>query len=149
MGYTLSKDGSFDSAVKSQKQLWSQKGVDLQGFMIRDGSGLSPSGVLTANNLTDILYTMKTDATFPEYYASIPIVGINGTVQNLAKGSKAAGNVRAKSGSISNTRAFSGYFTASNGEMMSFTYIVNRYADGADRKVRRYLEEMIKLMVEI
>lgn len=149
VGYNLSKDGSFDSAVKSQKQLWSQKGVDLQGFMIRDGSGLSPSGVLTANNLTDILYTMKTDATFPEYYASIPIVGINGTVQNLAKGSKAAGNVRAKSGSISNTRAFSGYFTANNGEMMSFTYIVNRYADGADRKVRRYLEEMIKLMVEI
>ena len=149
VGYNLSKDGSFDSAVKSQKQLWSQKGVDLQGFMIRDGSGLSPSGVLTANNLTDILYTMKTDATFPEYYASIPIVGINGTVQNLAKGSKAAGNVRAKSGSISNTRAFSGYFTANNGEMMSFTYIVNRYADGSDRKVRRYLEEMIKLMVEI
>lgn len=149
VGYHLSKDGSFDSAVKTQKQLWSQKGIDLQGFMIRDGSGLSPSGVLTANNLTDILYTMKTDAAFPEYYASIPIVGINGTVQNLAKGSKAAGNVRAKSGSISNTRAFSGYFTASNGEMMSFTYIVNRYADGADRKVRRYLEEMMKLMVEI
>ncbi|MDZ7934685.1 MAG: D-alanyl-D-alanine carboxypeptidase/D-alanyl-D-alanine-endopeptidase [Emticicia sp.] len=149
VGYSLSRDGSFDSAVKTQKQLWSQRGVDLQGFMIRDGSGLSPSGVLTANNLTDILYTMKTDAAFPEYYASIPIVGVSGTVQNLAKGSKATGNVRAKSGSISNTRAFSGYFTASNGEMMSFTYIVNRYADGADRKVRRYLEEMIKLMVEI
>ena len=149
VGYNLSKDGSFDAAVKTQKQLWSQKGVDLQGFMIRDGSGLSPSGVLTANNLTDILFSMKSDASFPEYYASIPIVGVSGTVQNLAKGSKAAGNVRAKSGSISNTRSFSGYFTALSGEMMSFTYIINRYADGADRKVRRYLEEMIKLMVEI
>lgn len=149
VGYNLSKDGSFDSAIKSQKQLWSRKGVDLQGFMIRDGSGLSPSGVLTANNLTDILYTMKTDEAFPEYYASIPVVGISGTVQNLAKGSKAVGNVRAKSGSISNTRAFSGYFTASSGEMMSYAYIINRYADGAEKKVRRYLEEMIKLMVEI
>ncbi|AFK04988.1 D-alanyl-D-alaninecarboxypeptidase/D-alanyl-D-al anine-endopeptidase [Emticicia oligotrophica DSM 17448] len=149
VGYSSTKDGSFDAAVKSVKQLWSQKGVDLQGFMIRDGSGLSPSGVLTANNLTDILYTMKSDSTFSSFYASIPIVGMNGTVQNLAKGSKAVGNVRAKSGSISNTRAFSGYFTASNGEIMSFTYIINRYTDGADRKVRRYLEEMIKLMVEI
>jgi D-alanyl-D-alanine carboxypeptidase/D-alanyl-D-alanine-endopeptidase (penicillin-binding protein 4) len=149
VGYTLSKDGSFESAINSEKQLWTQKGVDLQGFMIKDGSGLSPSGVLTANNLADILYAMKSDASFNDFYASIPVVGINGTVQNLAKGSKAAGNVRAKSGSISNTRAFSGYFTASNGEMMSFAYIINRYADGADKKVRKYLEEMIKLMVEI
>jgi len=70
-------------------------------------------------------------------------------VQNLAKGSKAVGNVRAKSGSIANTRAFSGYYTAANGELMSFAFIINRYADGADRKVRRYLEEMIKLMVEL
>jgi serine-type D-Ala-D-Ala carboxypeptidase/endopeptidase (penicillin-binding protein 4) len=149
VGYTISKDGSFDAAINAQKQIWSQRGVDLQGFMIRDGSGLSPSGVLTANNLTDILFTMKNDVAFNEFYASIPVVGISGTVQNLAKNSKAVGNVRAKSGSISNTRAFAGYFTASNGEMMSFTYIINRYADGADKKVRRYLEEMIKLMVEI
>ena len=149
VGYSISKDASFESSVNATKQIWSQRGVDLQGFMIRDGSGLSPSGVLTANNLTDILYTMKSDYAFNDFYASIPVVGQTGTVQNLAKGSKAAGNVRAKSGSISNTRAFAGYFTASNGELMSFSLIVNRYADGADRKVRKYLEEIMKLMVEI
>jgi D-alanyl-D-alanine carboxypeptidase/D-alanyl-D-alanine-endopeptidase (penicillin-binding protein 4) len=149
VGYTLSKDASFEAGVKAEKSLWSQKGVDLQGFMIRDGSGLSPSGVLTANNLVDILFTMRKDSAFNDFYASIPVVGISGTVQNLAKGSKAVGNVRAKSGSIANTRAFAGYFTSTNGELMSFAFIINRYADGADRKVRRYLEEMIKLMVEL
>lgn len=149
VGYTLSKNASFEASVKAEKFLWSQKGVDLQGFMIRDGSGLSPSGVLTANNLVDILFAMYRDNAFNDFYASIPVVGITGTVQNLAKGSKAVGNVRAKSGSIANTRAFSGYYTGINGELMSFAVIINRYADGADRKVRRYLEEMIKLMVEI
>ncbi len=149
IGYSMSKDASFDASINAVKQIWSQRGVDLQGFMIRDGSGLSPSGVLTANNLVDILYSMKNDNAFNDFYASIPVVGQTGTVQNLAKGSKAAGNIRAKSGSISNTRAFSGYFTASNGEMMSFALIINRYADGADRKVRRYLEAIMKLMVEI
>ncbi len=149
VGYTLAKDAGFDAGVKAEKFLWSQKGVDLQGFMIRDGSGLSPSGVLTANNLADILFAMRRDSAFNDFYASIPVVGITGTVQNLAKDSKAVGNVRAKSGSIANTRAFSGYFTSSGGELMSFAFIINRYADGADRKVRRYLEEMIKLMVEL
>ncbi|WP_435355605.1 D-alanyl-D-alanine carboxypeptidase/D-alanyl-D-alanine endopeptidase [Emticicia sp. SJ17W-69] len=149
VGYSIAKDASFESSVNATKQIWSQKGVDLQGFMIRDGSGLSPSGVLTANNLTDILYTMKSDSAFNDFYTSIPIVGQTGTVQNLAKGSKAVGNIRAKSGSISNTRAFAGYFTATNGELMSFSLIVNRYTDGADKKVRKYLEEIMKLMVEI
>lgn len=149
IGYMLTKDAGFEASVKAVKNIWTQKGVDLQGFMVRDGSGLSPSGVLTANNLTDILFTMYRDSAFRDFYTSIPIVGVNGTVQNLAKGSKAVSNVRAKSGSISNTRAFSGYYTASNGELMAFTFIINRYADGADRKVRRYLEDMIKLMVEI
>jgi D-alanyl-D-alanine carboxypeptidase/D-alanyl-D-alanine-endopeptidase (penicillin-binding protein 4) len=149
VGYTLAKDASFESGVKATKRLWTDKGVDMKGFMIRDGSGLSPSGVLTANNLVDILCTISRDSTFNDFYASIPVVGITGTVQNLAKGSKAVGNVRAKSGSIANTRAFSGYYTSINGELMSFAFIINRYADGADRKVRRYLEEMIKLMVEL
>ena len=149
VGHTLSKDASFEGGVKSVKRLWADKGVDTQGLMIRDGSGLSPSGVLTANNLADILFTMRNDSAFSDFYASIPVVGITGTVQNLAKGSKAVGNVRAKSGSIANTRAFSGYYTSANGELMSFAFIINRYADGADRKVRQYLEELIKLMVEI
>ncbi|WP_337044840.1 D-alanyl-D-alanine carboxypeptidase/D-alanyl-D-alanine endopeptidase [Emticicia sp. 17c] len=149
VGYTLAKDATFEAGVKAEKFLWAQKGVDLQGFMIRDGSGLSPSGVLTVNNMVDILCAMRRDTAFNDFYASIPVVGITGTVQNLAKGSKAVGNVRAKSGSIANTRAFAGYFTAANGELMSFAFIINRYADGADRKVRRYLEEMIKLIVEI
>lgn len=149
IGFALTKDASFEAGVKAVKFLWSQKGVDTQGFMIRDGSGLSPSGVLTVNNLVDILFTMRRDSAFNDFYASIPVVGITGTVQNLAKGSKAVGNVRAKSGSIANTRAFSGYFTTANGELMSFAFVINRYADGADRKVRRYLEEMIKLMVEL
>lgn len=149
IGFALTKDASFEAGVKAEKFLWSQKGVDTQGFMIRDGSGLSPSGILTVNNLVDILFTMRRDSAFNDFYASIPVVGITGTVQNLAKGSKAVGNVRAKSGSIANTRAFSGYFTTANGELMSFAFVINRYADGADRKVRRYLEEMIKLMVEL
>ncbi|MFD2522735.1 D-alanyl-D-alanine carboxypeptidase/D-alanyl-D-alanine endopeptidase [Emticicia soli] len=149
VGYTIAKDAGFDASVKAEKFIWAQKGVDLQGFMIRDGSGLSPSGVLTANNLVDILFAMRQDAAFNEFYASIPVVGVSGTVQNLAKGSKAAGNVRAKSGSIANTRAFSGYYTNASGELMSFAFIINRYADGADRKARKYLEDMIKLMIEL
>ncbi|MFN3850567.1 MAG: D-alanyl-D-alanine carboxypeptidase/D-alanyl-D-alanine-endopeptidase [Spirosomataceae bacterium] len=149
LGYQYAKDANFDASVNAVKAYWNGKGIDLQGFMIKDGSGLSPSGFLTSKNLTDILYSMKSDSSFNDFYNSIPIVGQSGTVQNLGRRTKADGNVRAKSGSISNTRAFAGYFTASNGELMSFTFIINRYLDGADRKIRKILEQMMVMMVDI
>nr|MCU0324461.1 D-alanyl-D-alanine carboxypeptidase/D-alanyl-D-alanine-endopeptidase [Spirosomataceae bacterium] len=149
LGYQFAKDASFDASVNAVKAFWSAKGIDLQGFMIKDGSGLSPSGILTSKNLTDILYEMKFDSSFNDFYNSIPVVGQSGTVQNLGRRTKADGNVRAKSGSISNTRAYAGYFTASSGELMSFTFIINRYSDGADRKIRRILEQMMVMMIDI
>lgn len=148
-GYALAKDADFDSSVMALKAYFGNQNIDLQGFMIRDGSGLSPSGVLTATNMTNILSAYSNASVFQDYYASIPILGISGTVKNLGKNTKAAGNVRAKSGSISNTRAFAGYYTAQNGDLMSFMVAINRYADGADAQIRKILEKFMVKMVEI
>ncbi len=41
------------------------------------------------------------------------------------KGTKAEGNVRAKTGTISNVRGLSGYLTTSGGEEMVFSFLVN------------------------
>jgi len=45
--------------------------------IIGSSTGHSPFRVLTAKNLKEILYRMKINMAFPEYYSSIPIVGIN------------------------------------------------------------------------
>ena len=131
-----------DAAIEALTGFWRGKGVNLDGFRIRDGSGLSTTGALTADNMTGILSAMSRDNVFPQFYETIPIVGQTGTVRTLARGTAAAGNIRAKSGSIEGVRAYAGYFTAADGERMSFCIFVNKFTPGQNRAVTAELEKI-------
>jgi serine-type D-Ala-D-Ala carboxypeptidase/endopeptidase (penicillin-binding protein 4) len=139
---------STDAAVKGLKQIWQSKGLKLDGLKMKDGSGLSPANGISPNNMTDVLKAMFLEKSFNSFYESIPIVGVSGTVQNLAKKSKAVGNVRAKSGSIDGVRAYAGYFTARNGEMYCFSMMLNKYNSDYGSATRE-LEKLMILMVEL
>lgn len=133
---------STDASLDALGAFWQGKGVDLDGFRVRDGSGLSAVGALTAGNMTGILGAMSHDSAFGAFYGTIPVVGQTGTVRNLAKGTAAAGNIRAKSGSIEGVRAYAGYFTAADGELMSFCVLVNKFTPGQNRAVTAELAKI-------
>jgi D-alanyl-D-alanine carboxypeptidase/D-alanyl-D-alanine-endopeptidase (penicillin-binding protein 4) len=138
-----------DEAVETVAKFWRGKGVNLDGFRMRDGSGLSTVGGLSADNMTGILARMGTERTFPAFYETIPVVGQSGTVRSLARNTAAAGNVRAKSGSIEGVRAYAGYFTAADGELMTFSVMVNRFTPGQNRALTAQLERILAAMVQL
>ena len=139
---------STEDAVKGLKQIWQTKGVKLNGLKMKDGSGLSPANGITPDNMTDVLKAMFLEKSFNSFYESIPVVGVSGTVASLAKKSKAVGNVRAKSGSIDGVRAYAGYFTARNGEMMCFSMMLNKY-NSEHGSATKELEKLMVMMVEL
>ncbi len=138
---------STNASIDALIAFWKSKGVTLDGFRIRDGSGLSTVGALTADNMTGILSAMGRDKAFPQFFETIPIVGQTGTVKSLARGTAAAGNIRAKSGSIEGVRAYAGYFTAKDGEQMSFCILVNKFTPGQNRVVTKELEKIFAGLV--
>ncbi len=148
-GKRLSGSSGFDDAATAITGYWSGKGADLRGFYIKDGSGLSPSGSITAGSLTDILNLSNKDVSFKDFYQSIGILGQNGTVRNLGKGSRAAGNMHVKSGSIEGTRAFAGYVNAKSGALLSFTIIAHKYVPGSNRVISDSLVKLMTLMAEL
>jgi len=138
-------DGSVDALMA----YWKKKGVNLDGFRPHDGSGLSTTGSLTADNMTGILSSITREPAFAAFYTTIPVVGQSGTVKWLARGTAAAGNVRAKSGSIEGVRAYAGYFTATNGERMAFCLLVNKITPGQNRVVTAELEKILTGLVSL
>ncbi len=148
-GKRLSGSSGFDAAATAITGYWSGRGADLRGFYIKDGSGLSPSGSITAGSLTDILNLANKDVSFKDFYGSIAVLGQNGTVRNLGKGTRAAGNVHAKSGSIEGTRAFAGYVNAKSGALLSFTIIAHKYVPGSNRVISDSLVKLMTLMAEM
>ncbi|GAB3989866.1 D-alanyl-D-alanine carboxypeptidase/D-alanyl-D-alanine-endopeptidase [Spirosoma daeguense] len=140
---------STEASVDALTTYWKNKGLTMNGFRIRDGSGLSTLGALTADNMTSILSEVGKDKNFPIFYESIPVVGQTGTVRTLARGTVAAGNIRAKSGSIEGVRAYAGYFTAKDGERMSFCVLVNKFTPGQNRDVTAALAKIFVSLVEL
>jgi D-alanyl-D-alanine carboxypeptidase/D-alanyl-D-alanine-endopeptidase (penicillin-binding protein 4) len=91
-----------------------------------DGSGLSRHNLVTPASLVQ-LYTFmaKQSRNAQAWRDSLPIGGIDGTLQNRFKNTAAAGNVRAKTGTIDQVSGLSGYVTTATGEPLVFSIIVN------------------------
>jgi D-alanyl-D-alanine carboxypeptidase/D-alanyl-D-alanine-endopeptidase (penicillin-binding protein 4) len=93
-----------------------------------DGSGLSRYDYVTADVIVSILERMFKDPRHHDAFtAALPIAGTDGTVAARLKNTRAEGNALAKTGSIANVRALSGYVRARDGETLAFSILANSF----------------------
>jgi serine-type D-Ala-D-Ala carboxypeptidase/endopeptidase (penicillin-binding protein 4) len=102
-------------------------GVERLSFV--DGSGLARQNLITAEATVQLLAHMSRHRHFQVWLDSQPVAGVDGTLRSRLRGTTAAGNLRAKTGTISNVSALSGYVTTAAGERLAFSIIVNHYTD--------------------
>jgi serine-type D-Ala-D-Ala carboxypeptidase/endopeptidase (penicillin-binding protein 4) len=114
------------TAVHSVLQEWN---IDGSALIMADGSGLSRYNYASPALLVRILETMYSDPRHRDaFVAALPIAGRDGTVENRMRRSRAEGNATAKTGSLSNVRALSGYVRTRDGEMLVFSMVANSFA---------------------
>ena len=102
--------------------------IEPQTFVLADGSGLSRYNYVTAEMLVAILERMYRDPRHREpFMATLPIAGVDGTLERRMRGTKAQGNMRAKTGSIANARSLSGYVRTATGETLAFSILTNNF----------------------
>jgi D-alanyl-D-alanine carboxypeptidase/D-alanyl-D-alanine-endopeptidase (penicillin-binding protein 4) len=117
--------GTADTARKIVGQQLLAWGVQPDGFLIRDGSGLSDNDLLTPETIVRVLDRIQRDTAFAAFYNSLPIAGVDGTLDKRMKGTPAEGNVRAKTGTLAKARNLSGYVTTADGERLIFSVLAN------------------------
>jgi D-alanyl-D-alanine carboxypeptidase/D-alanyl-D-alanine-endopeptidase (penicillin-binding protein 4) len=124
----------------AEQQLLSM-GIPASQYVLRDGSGLSRYNYLTAEVLSRLLRAMVRHRTATEWYESLPIMGVDGTLRGRGVGSPVAGRVRAKTGYIANSRALSGYVVAASGDTLTVSMIANNFTDPT--RAVEYLQDLI------
>src|SRR5216683_3266725 len=90
-----------------------------------DGSGLSRHDLVTARALVALLLYAQKQPWFEVYFASLPVAGIDGTLEDRMKNSIADGRLHAKSGSVEHVRTRSGYADLPNGKRLVFSFLSN------------------------
>ncbi len=145
MGKKQYGKGTIDNGVKAIKQFWQNRGIDLHGSILCDGSGLSPSNAISARQLTEVMASYATDINFNDFYKSLPVAGDasdDGFLKSFMNNKSSSGKVNAKSGYISNNRAYSGYIKTKSGRLLAFTVMVNNYSC-SNSAVKKKIEDLL------
>lgn len=144
IGLEQKGEGSTGAGLEVIRQHWEKRGLDWAGCQLADGSGLSDGNVVTSSFLAQFLRLMAQEgaAVFQPFYDSLPEAGRSGSLKNRLKGTAAEGQLRAKSGTLERARAYSGYATTRNGQLLAFSIIANNY-EGSGGAIRQKLEGLM------
>jgi serine-type D-Ala-D-Ala carboxypeptidase/endopeptidase (penicillin-binding protein 4) len=91
-----------------------------------DGSGLSRSDRASPYRVGRLLLSMRSRDEFSAFFDSLPIAGRDGTLSTRMRHGAARNRCRAKTGTLSNVSALSGYCTARSGDVYVFSILMNR-----------------------
>jgi D-alanyl-D-alanine carboxypeptidase/D-alanyl-D-alanine-endopeptidase (penicillin-binding protein 4) len=101
-----------------------ERGLDLQGMDIDNGSGLSRITHISALQMAEILRAAYHSRFAPEFLASLPLAGVDGTLRSRMK-TTPAGAVRLKTGHIDGVSGVAGYVTTGSGKTYVLVSLVN------------------------
>jgi len=101
-------------------------GIDLTGARLYDGSGLSTGDRLSARQILAVLRRASFQPYAGAFRNSLPVAGVNGTLSKRMRSGPAYGNAQAKTGTLDDASALSGYVRTANGHQIVFSIVINR-----------------------
>ena len=135
VGRATGGDGSFaGGAVALGDYLSRVVGVPREEFHIEDGSGLSRQNRATPATFVRVLRNVSASEHADVFWASLPEAGNRRELARMYQ-SPAAGNLRAKTGTISRVSALSGIVRTADGEAVLFSILANNLPSSRAKRV--------------
>lgn len=149
VGRTKNQDiyaSPLDEGIDKTLAFWKEKGLTTEALFMYDGSGLSPANAVSPLFMCDLLTYMQTKSEYANtFLESFPKAGVDGTVKNRLKGTRLAGKVYMKSGSINGVQCFSGYYIEGE-KKYAFTVMVNKFTGSRNQLVKAIDKLLLSLL---
>lgn len=125
LGKDFYEEGSTQAGLEVSRATLAAIGLDPASYRLLDGSGLSYEDRLTARDLVRILGAARQQFDFDDYYEALAIAGEDGTLEDRMRGTAAAGNAHAKTGTLNIAVCLSGYVKSANDRRVGYAILVN------------------------
>jgi D-alanyl-D-alanine carboxypeptidase/D-alanyl-D-alanine-endopeptidase (penicillin-binding protein 4) len=136
LGKTEGADGSFAQGARVVRQFLVDSGIDNNDFFLYDGSGMSPNDRVAPRAFTHLLSWATRQPWGAGWRDTFPIGGVDGTLENRFRNSPLKGKLWAKTGTLNEVNALSGYLTAASGHTLAFSILVNGRRPGSDAEAQ-------------
>ena len=124
MGRTQEGLGSPEAGARAVSAALTEIGVPMIGVVQLDGSGLAAGNRTSAGTFVSLLQRMAETETWDHYWASLPQAGTRRELRRMYQ-TAAAGNLRAKTGTIEGVSALSGIVRSRDEERLAFSMLLN------------------------
>jgi D-alanyl-D-alanine carboxypeptidase/D-alanyl-D-alanine-endopeptidase (penicillin-binding protein 4) len=117
-----------DDLMKAPQDFYASAGIDPDDVIQSDASGLSRHDLVTPRAIAALLQFAQKQPWFQTYYDSLPVAGVDGTLEDRMKNTVAAGHIHAKTGSVEHVRTLSGFAETASGRRLMFSFLSNNQA---------------------
>jgi len=132
LGRLEAGDGSIAQGVRVVRQFLISAGVDPGDVVLYDGSGLSAQDMVTPRAMTRLLTYANRQPWGATWRASLPVGGIDGTLSGRFAEPAHKGKIFAKTGTLGEVNALSGYLLAASGRTVAFSILCNNHNPAGD-----------------
>jgi D-alanyl-D-alanine carboxypeptidase/D-alanyl-D-alanine-endopeptidase (penicillin-binding protein 4) len=136
-----------DDVMKFAADFYTAAGIAPGDVIQSDGSGLSRRDLVTPRAIVTLLSYAQRQSWFAPYLASLPLMGVDGTLEDRMKNTPEAGRIHAKTGSVEHVRTISGFADLGNGRRAIFSFLSNN-GDTSNRTVAKTLDGFCAAMIE-
>ncbi|MEV4004196.1 D-alanyl-D-alanine carboxypeptidase/D-alanyl-D-alanine-endopeptidase [Actinomadura sp. NPDC049753] len=140
IGREKAGEGSWTAGLPVVERYARGQGVPTARLDMADGSGLSRENRTTTQDVSTILRKAQSAPWFSAWYRALPVAGDpdrldGGTLRSRMRDTPAAGNVHAKTGTLTGASALSGYVTDPSGRRLVFSVVLNGYQGAAPKDI--------------
>jgi len=120
-------DPSAEAALQFEQDFRVGIGLKEDDVVMSDASGLSRKDLVSPQSEVALLRWVTEQPWAATFRSVLPVAGEDGTLMDRMKNTPAAGNVSAKTGSLTHVDSLAGYATPTRGAHLVFSFIVNNH----------------------
>jgi len=148
VGLSAHGEASAVAGTEAIVEFLVRNGVEVAGIALVDGSGLAPTNLLSPRQVVDLLAQMDRHPQAQAFRDSLPVAGVDGSLENRMRGTKAERRIVAKTGTRRHINALAGYATAIDGRRLAFSIVVDHHT-APSREATAAIDEVCELLVTL
>lgn len=139
--------GTIEGGQEVIRGFLTQAGISHDEYVFFDGSGLSRQNLVTPHAVVKLLVYATAQPWGALYQETLPVGGLDGSLADRFKNSKATGRVQAKTGSLGHVNCLAGYATTLKGERVVFSIMANNHNLPSKRALET-IDSIVELLVD-
>ncbi|MDH3729306.1 MAG: D-alanyl-D-alanine carboxypeptidase/D-alanyl-D-alanine-endopeptidase [Myxococcales bacterium] len=148
MGAEAQTPGTSARGIEVVREELASRGVDVEGLIMINGSGLFDGNQVSPHHITQTLVTAYRDpAIRAEYVSQLAVGGADGTLQSRLRNLPRPRMVRAKTGTLRDVVALSGYVLGEAHKSIAFSFLANGIA-GKQAAARDLVDQIVTRLAE-